>query len=244
MRNICVLISFLIINVVIANELDAITTNSFLEAKIKASFLSSTAANCDYDEMLVLQRKAIDLCGGDNKLISRIAIQIAEEYPDRISWAINMVAKYGSSEDVSFLEGFTNSYDYAAKSTGAIIHISGVSSNTINMVDHVMDLKLKDEHDKYLLCSALFHKTKHQSTRGDARMLVVESLKRYMIQVPSLGAWADEFVVLLDPQYENSDERMKLLEAISEKNPHEFHRQHATNAVKRIKAFREKKERK
>ena len=53
MRNICVLISFLIIYVVIVNELHAITTNSILETKIKASFLSSTAANCDYDEMLV-----------------------------------------------------------------------------------------------------------------------------------------------------------------------------------------------
>ena len=169
-------------------------------------------------------------------MISRIAKEIAAEHPDRIPWAISVLANHGSTDDVPFLIGYTNDVNYAARAISAVIRISGVTSNAVELADNIMYGNLKRSHDGYDICSALAYATKKDVTLSDGKQLSIAALKKYSRTIPVTSLWADEFLLSLDPSYETSEDRKALLREVAERRVNDYQIDYATNALKRIDA--------
>ena len=73
------------------------------DSDIKSVLISATAPVCDYEATMRCYNHAVALCGGDNDRFSRIAIEIAKERPDRITWAIMELSSRGSIKNLPFL---------------------------------------------------------------------------------------------------------------------------------------------
>ena len=217
-------------------------SESMSDEEILATLATVQRGGCDLDLFSSMYKKAIAACNGDKERLSRLFVRLAVEKPRCKKWAITSLSTHGTASALPFLYSQTNDVRVCESVAYAVVNIEGVTSNSIAIVNKAFKDPPSNSNKKYAICASIRKKALLSPRNSVGRNLAIENLKRYAKEIPSLAAWADEFVVSLDPQYENSDERMKILEEISEKNPHEFHRQHATNAVKRIKAFREKKE--
>lgn len=231
-----------------ANEIDDYETkmlNERLEEKkeaarpvtydeVKAAFLSATAPSFCGNVSKAMYDHALKLCGGDGRLISRIAKEIAAEHPDRIPWAISALANHGTTNDVQFLIGYTNDVNYAARATSAIIRISGVTSNVIALADNIMYGNLKRSHDGYDICSALAYAAKKNGVHSEDKQRSIAALKKYSQTIPVTSLWADEFLLSLDPSYETSEERGEMLREVASRRVNDWQVDYATNALKNI----------
>ena len=211
------------------------------DEEILSTLATVQRGGCDLDLFSSMYKKAIAACNGDKERLSRLFVRLAVEKARCKKWAITRLSKYGTESALPFLYSQTNDIRVCESVAYAVVNIEGVTSNSIAIINKAFKHPPSNSNKKYAICASIRKKALLSPRNSVGRNLAIENLKRYAKEIPSLAAWADEFVVSLDPQYENSDERMKILEEIAEKNPHDFHRQHATNAVKRIKAFREKK---
>ena len=203
---------------------------------IKAAFLSATAPICDHDAYQRRYQRAVALCNGDNALFSRIAKEIAAEHPDRIPWAMCVLAGHGSANDVPFLAGYTNDVEHAAMAAASIVAIEGVTSNSIAIADSVMNMKLEDNHDRYVICSAITHRAKADGADPASRRLAVSTLMEYARSIPMTAFWADGFLLSLDPAYETSEGRKALLREVAARRVNDYQVDYATNALKKIDA--------
>ena len=204
--------------------------------EVKAAFLSATVPSFCGNVSKATYDHALKLCGGDGRLISRIAKEIAAERPDRIPWAISALANHGSTDDVPFLIGYTNDVNYAARAISAVICISGVTSNAVELADNIMYGNLKRSHDGYDICSALAYATKKDGASSDSKQLSIAVLKKYSRTIPVTSLWADEFLLSLDPSYETSEDRKALLREVAARRVNDYQIDYATNALKRIDA--------
>ena len=206
------------------------------DREIKDLLISATAPICDFDARGKVYDRAVSLCDGDDARFSRIVSEIARERPDRLPWALCVLANHGSAENLPFLYEHTNDTDYAALAVKAIVYIEGVNDSSVELVDYIMNKKLKNEHDKYFLCAAVAHAGKREGVSIGNRDLAVTTLKRYSRTIPATALWADEFLLSLDPSYETSDDRKALLREVAARRVNDYQIDYATNALKRIDA--------
>ena len=204
------------------------------DREIKDLLISATAPICDFDARGKVYDRAVSICDGDDARFSRIASEIARERPDRLPWALCVLANHGSAENLPFLYEHTNDTDYAALAVKAIVYIEGVNDSSVELVDYIMNKKLKNEHDKYSLCAAVAHAGKREGVSIVNRDLAVTTLKRYSRTIPATALWADEFLLSLDPSYETSEDRKALLREVAERRVNDYQIDYATNALKRI----------
>ena len=204
--------------------------------EVKAAFLSATAPSFCGNASKAMYGHALKLCGGDGRLMSRIAKEIAAERPDRIPWAISVLANHGSTDDVPLIVRYTNDINHAARAISAVIRISGVTSNSVELADTIMYGNLKRSHDGYDICSALAYAAKKNEASSDGRQLSIAVLKKYSRTIPVTSLWADEFLLSLDPSYETSDERKALLREVAARRVNDYQIDYATNALNRIDA--------
>jgi hypothetical protein len=206
------------------------------DREIKDLLISATAPICDFDARGKVYDRAVSLCDGDDARFSRVVIEIARERPDRLPWALCVLANHGSAENLPFIYAHTNDTDYAALAVKAIVYIKGVNDSSVELVDYIMNKKLKNEHDKYSLCAAVAHAGKREGVTIGNRDLAVTTLKRYSRTIPVTSLWADEFLLSLDPSYETSDDRKALLREVAARRVNDYQIDYATNALKRIDA--------
>ena len=206
------------------------------EERIKAAFLFASAPRYCGTETAGAYQRAVDLCGGDSRLISRIAKEIAVDHTNRVPWAISVLINHGSSEDVPFLLSYTNDLDFAAQAVSAVILIDGITSNAVELANDIMYRNLKQQHDRYDICSALAYAAKRDEVSVADKQLSISSLKRYSRTIPATALWADKFLLSLDPDYETSDDRKALLREVAERRVNDYQVDYATNALKRIDA--------
>ena len=211
------------------------------DVQIKAAFLSASAPRRCGTEAMGLFSQAIDLCGGDNNLISRVAVEIATENTNRIPWTIGVLSKYGSDENIPFLLGFTNDVRYCERAAHAMLCISGVTDEAIAVANRAVMQNPDDSGEKYAICSAIARlvgndNNSQGSTMSASRNLAVSTLKRYSRTIPVTSLWADEFLLSLDPAYETSDDRKALLREVAARRVNDYQIDYATNALKRIDA--------
>jgi len=206
------------------------------DREIKDLLISATAPICDFDARRKVYDRAVSLCEGDNARFSRIVVEIAREHTDRLPWALCALANHGSAENLPFLYEYTNDTNYAALAVKAIVYIEGVNDSSVELVDCIMNKKLKNEHDKYSLCAAVANAWKREGVTTINRDLAVTTLKRYSRTIPVTSLWADEFLLTLDPSYETSEERGAMLREVASRRVNDCQVDYATNALKKIAA--------
>jgi len=206
------------------------------DKEIKAAFLSATAPAFCGNRAIGAYKHAIELCKGDDRRIARIAKEIAVEHTNRVPWAISALINHGTSEDVPFLLGYTNDLNIAAQAVSAVILIDGITSNAVELANDIMYRNLKQQHDRYDICSALAYAAKRDEVSVADKQLSISSLKRYSRTIPATALWADKFLLSLDPDYETSEDRKALLREVAERRVNDYQVDYATNALKRIDA--------
>ena len=95
---------------------------------------------------------------------------------------------------------------------------------------------LKQECDRYDICSALAYAAKRDEVSAADKRLSISSLKRYSRTISVTSLWADRFLLSLDPDYETSEDRKALLREVAERRVNDYQVDYATNALKRIGA--------
>ena len=206
------------------------------DERIKAAFLSASAPRYCGTETAGAFLRAVDLCGGDNRLISRIATEIAIEQTNRVLWAIGVLSKYGGREDVPFLLGFTNDVRYCGNAAHSLLCIEGVTEETIRIANQAIMRNADDSDEKYAICAAIARLAGSEDATIESRRLAISSLKRYSRTIPVTSLWADEFLLSLDPSYETSEDRKALLREVAARRVNDYQIDYATNALKRIDA--------
>lgn len=206
------------------------------DERIKAAFLSASAPRYCGTETSGAFQRAVDLCGGDARMISRIATEIAIEQTNRVSWAIGVLSKYGAREDVPFLLGFTNDVRHCGNAAHSLLCIEGVTEETIRIANQAIVRSADDSDEKYAICAAIARFAGSEDATIESRRLAISSLKRYSRTIPVTALWADGFLLSLDPDYETSDDRKALLREVAERRVNDYQIDYATNALKRIDA--------
>jgi hypothetical protein len=189
---------------------------------------------CDYDNVMMAYNRVLGECSGDGERLSRLIVQLAQERKECTKWSLRALAAHGTPQSLPFICGFTNDLSCAGRAASAIVHILGVSSNSIDIVDHVMRLELRDEHDKYVLCAAVAQSALRE--QHHEQRMAIAALKKYSREVPATSLWADEFLLSLDPDYETSEDRRTLLRQVAARRQNDYQVNYATNALNRISA--------
>ena len=206
------------------------------DADIKNALLSATVPMCDYDAYQRRYQRAVALCNGDDARFSRIAVDIARERPDRVSWAIRALANHGSTENLPFLYSFSNDVRHAAMATTSIIYIEGVTERSMEAACNVMSMGIDGPSAAYPICAAIRYAAKKPDVSPDSMRLAVETLKKFAICCKDVSLSADGFIMEIDPSYETSDDRKALLREVAARRFNEYQIDYATNALRRIDA--------
>ena len=206
------------------------------DADIKNAFLAATAPRCDYGKTKKYYDYAVALCGGDDRRLCRIAIEIAKERPDRSVWAIHEVGLRGSAEHLPFLYSFTNDVRLCDIVAESIILTEGVTSNSLALAAHVVDQATDDPHKAYLVYSALSCAASKVGATSECKAAVASFLERSTDKLPCSAIWADMFLLSIDETYPQSDRRKMILEKIARLKHNEFQTTYAEQALRSIKA--------
>ena len=201
---------------------------------VKAAFLSAAAHTCDYAARKSCYQHAIELCQGDRRRISRIVTEIATDRTNCVSWAIGVLSKYGTEENVPFLLGLTNDVRYCENVAHALLCIEGITEDTIRTANEAVKRNVYDSGEKYAICAAIARIAGKDGHMSDSRGLAVSSLKRYSREIPVTSLWADEFLLSLDPSYETSEDRKSLLHEVAARRLNDYQVEYATNALEKI----------
>ena len=204
------------------------------DKQIKAAFLTASAPRRCGTEGIGAFNRAVALCDGDNCLISRIATEIATEHANRVPWAIGVLSKYGSKENIPFLLGFTNDVRYCERAAHALLCIDGVTEETVEIANRAVMRDPNDSGEKYAICSAISRLSSKDGEMSKSRSLAISTLKRYSRTIPVTSLWADEFLLSLDPSYETSEERREMLREVASRRVNDWQINYATNALKKI----------
>ena len=226
-------------NVVVKSNSDSASAGSsarVTDADIKNALLSATVPMCDYDAYQRRYQRAVALCNGDDARFSRIAVDIAHECPDRVSWAIRALANHGSSENLPFLYSFSNDVRHAAMAMTSIIYIEGVTERSMGAACNVMSIGIDGPSTTYPICVAIRYAAKKPGVSPDCTRLAVETLKKFSVCCKDVSLSADGFIMEIDPSYETSEDRKALLREVAARRVNEYQIDYATNALKRIDA--------
>lgn len=226
-------------NVVVKSNSDSASAYSsacVTDADIKNALLSATVPMCDYSAYQRRYQRAVALCKGDDVRFSRIAVDIARERQDRVSWAIRAIANHGSAENLPFLYSFSNDVRHAAMAVTSIIYIEGVTERSMEAACNVMNMGIDDPFFAYPICAAIKYAAKKFGDSPDSTRLAVETLKKFAICNKDVSISADRFIMEIDPTYETSDDRKALLREVAARRVNDYQIDYATNALKRIDA--------
>ena len=209
--------------IVIAAVFGSMCVSSFAGAESSSVLtVRGQAAACKCDEIWrsVYSRTspAFNDKGKDARAHARFFEGLARKNPRLTRRAIIAQGKYSDVENLPFLYGFTNNVEYAGLAANAIVRVLGATSNSVEIVDHVMGMESVSPHEKFHICTAIAEMAKWSGASEGSRQLAVSALRRYAGIIPESSEMANEiYDNVTRASDEKVEEKKELLQIVDER---------------------------
>lgn len=174
-------------------------------------------------------------CGSDSNRFCNVAISAYEKYsnPEARSVALSILHKYGTNEQIPFLESCAKSSDRdALAAIKALARIETFSEKTILRVrsfNEEAEYKLRMDACEYL-AETVFYRLNDERLTG----LVLEYLRSLGSDARFCALGIDRLVIELDPNYKYSSQRLEVLRSAMKNVSRDDERNDIRHEVERL----------
>ena len=204
-----------------------------------------------YDDNPRMSRGAFGLAhrmsGYDNDRFARILGEyamghLAIENGTRSRWAVDSIAKYGTTNSLPFLYSCATNPVCGDCAIKSIIAIEGVTSNSTSLVESYLasDLVMSQKNSIPADLCAYFVKKAVEGTQDPVLTTNAIGIVHAFAMTRNQGhTWLDRNLVSADQSYRFSKRRLAVMRAVSVKTLNDFQANYVTNAINELVAYPE-----
>ena len=167
---------------------------------------------------------------------------LAIENGARSRWAVDSIAKYGTTNSLPFLYSCATNPVCGDCAIKSIIAIEGVTSNSTSLVESYLasDLAMSQKNSIPADLCAYFVKKAVEGTQDPVLMTNAIGIVHAFAMTRNQGhTWLDRNLVSADPSYRFSKRRLAVMRAVSVKTLNDFQANYVTNAINELVAYPE-----
>ena len=205
-----------------------------------------------YDDNPRMSRGAFGLAhrmsGYDNDRFARILGEyamghLAIENGTRSRWAVDSIAKYGTTNSLPFLYSCATNPVCGDCAIKSIIAIEGVTSNSIaaaqSYFNATNNFPSKKAHERSLVCETLLHDVYEDDALAQFRPYMMEVALNFARNVNTMHISLDEALIGIDPSYRYSKRRLAVMRAAKVNCINQTLTNYVTNAINELIAYPE-----
>ena len=191
---------------------------------------------------------AHSMSGPDNVRFSRIlgeyAIEnLGVESGIRSRWAIDSIAKYGTTNSLPFLYSCATNPVCGDCAIKSIIAIEGITSNSIaaaqSYFNATNNFPTKKAYERSLVCEKLLQDVYGDDTLAQYRPYVMEVALDFARNVNTMHVSLDEALIDADSSYRHSKRRLSVMRAAQMNCINQTLTNYVTNAINELVAYPE-----
>ena len=174
----------------------------------------------------------------DTNQLIRVAKEMAEA-DEYIAPMLTIISKYDMQEGLPYLYGYTTNENSTVAFTACrlILGREGLTSNSVAAVAMFLSSDVpQHDTDRKDLCRQMLRQARQEGVSEEMRGLVGRCAKDFAAADCSYVKAVDEAIVVFDPAYQYSTNRLEILRASLEWDINDYQRNYVTNAIHEIEA--------
>ena len=224
---------------IVMSLITAIAKN-FTDADVKRHILTECSV-IDGVEYAEWQHKvAMRKCEGDTNRFVRLAKELIASASGTAKYnLLNEVGWYGSTNDLTFLQGYLLDAELAAPAARGIMRICGVTSNSIDCVNGLLCMTNMSQDVRSEVCGDLFWSVCDRVVPSDVREYGVSNALVYAKTASRSFEHMDWRMCAADHRYKYSHERLAVLRSVQDPMAHPSLYQYITNSIRELVEYPE-----
>ena len=184
---------------------------------------------------------AIRQAGGDtNRVVSLMKQIIAEGADDSTTrFYLSEIAKYGTTNDVSFLYDYVSDTNVCRSAADAVLRIEGVSSHSVSRICALLPRGNPQSLDIIGSWMLLAREVQRQTSDAGVKSMAISNLIEYASLQNHSPERIDRSIRRLDPSYEMSKRRLGVLRAVQNLGVNEWQTNFVATAIRELEAYPE-----
>ena len=184
---------------------------------------------------------AIRQAGGDtNRVVSLMKQIIAEGADDSTTrFYLSEIAKYGTTNDVSFLYDYVSDTNVCRSAADAVLRIEGVSSHSVSRICALLPRGNPQSLDIIGSWMLLAREVQQQTSDAGVKSMAISNIVEYASFQNHSPERIDRSIRRLDPTYERSKRRLGVLRAVQNLGVNEWQTNFVTTAIRELEAYPE-----
>ena len=184
---------------------------------------------------------AIRQAGGDtNRVVSLMKQIIAEGADDSTTrFYLSEIAKYGTTNDVSFLYDYVSDTNVCRSAADAVLEIEGVSSHSVSRICALLPRGNPQSLDIIGSWMLLAREVQQQTSDAGVKSMAISNLIEYASFQNHSPERIDRSIRRLDPTYERSKRRLGVLRAVQNLGVNEWQTNFVATAIRELEAYPE-----
>lgn len=183
---------------------------------------------------------AMRKCEGDTNRFVRLAKELIASASGTAKYnLLNKVGWYGSTNDLTFLQGYLMDAELAAPAARGIMRICGVTSNSIDCVNGLLCMTNMSQAVRSEVCGDLFWTVCGQGVSSGVREYGVSNALVYAKTANRSFENMDWRMCVAAPEYKYSHERLAVLRSVKDPMAHPSIYQYITNSIRELVEYPE-----
>ena len=179
-------------------------------------------------------------CGDTNRVVSLMKQLIAESADDSTTrFYLSEIAKYGTTNDVSFLYDYVSDTNVCRSAADAVLRIEGVSSHSVSRICALLPRGNPQSLDIIGSWMLLAREVQQQTSDAGVKSMAISNLIEYASFQNHSPERIDRSIRRLDPTYERSKRRLGVLRAVQNLGVNEWQTNFVATAIREIEAYPE-----